>query len=120
MPTRWSLAFFQHRRRAHRRSGGPVALHRHHHGRDHRLRAAELIRDVLVAEVPLIFRQSELYVTACLAGIIAYFLLAYLGIPAAFTQPGHGAVLIAVIRILSIRWNIVLPVLQIPPHDGGR
>ena len=34
-----------------------------------------LIRDVLVAEVPLVFRQSELYVTACLAGIIAYLLL---------------------------------------------
>jgi uncharacterized membrane protein YeiH len=74
---------------------------------------------VLVAEVPLIFRQSELYVTACLAGIIAYFLLAYLGIPAALASLA-GAVLIAVIRILSIRWNIVLPVLQIPPHDGGR
>lgn len=78
--------------------------------------AGGLIRDVLVAEVPLIFRQSELYVTACLAGIIAYFALAYIGIPAAFASLA-GAVIIAVIRIVSIRWNIVLPVLHIPPGD---
>jgi uncharacterized membrane protein YeiH len=76
--------------------------------------AGGLIRDVLVAEVPLIFRQTELYVTACLAGIGLYFLLEWLG-----TEPGLasacGAIAIAVIRIFSIRWNITLPVLRIPP-----
>ena len=38
--------------------------------------AGGLIRDVLVAEVPLIFRQSELYVTAVIAGVALYFGLA--------------------------------------------
>ena len=75
--------------------------------------AGGLIRDVLVAEVPLIFRQSELYVTACLAGIVAYLALEALGIPAEIAGLA-GTATIAVIRILSIRWNITLPVLHIP------
>src|ERR1700753_4089089 len=34
--------------------------------------AGGLIRDVLVAQVPLVFRRSELYVTAVAAGIAVY------------------------------------------------
>jgi uncharacterized membrane protein YeiH len=80
--------------------------------------AGGLIRDVLVAEVPLIFRQSELYVTACLAGIGAYFALAAFGLAAEYASMA-GAAIIAIIRLVSIRWNIVLPVLHIP-GDGKR
>jgi len=79
--------------------------------------AGGLIRDVLVAEVPLIFRQSELYVTACLAGIGIYLLLAQLlpREPAALA----GIVTIALIRLASIRWKITLPVLKIPSSEDG-
>ena len=77
--------------------------------------AGGLIRDVLVAEVPLIFRQSELYVTACLAGIGAYLLLATLAVPPDVASM-TGIATIALIRIASIRWQITLPVLQIPPR----
>ena len=80
--------------------------------------AGGLIRDVLVAEVPLIFRQSELYVTACLAGIIAYLLLERV-LPAEIATMA-GIAVITLIRIASIRWKITLPVLRIPPHDGAR
>lgn len=75
--------------------------------------AGGLIRDVLVAEVPLIFRQSELYVTACLAGIGVYLGLAMLAVPAEFSSMA-GIATIALIRIASIRWRITLPVLHIP------
>jgi uncharacterized membrane protein YeiH len=80
--------------------------------------AGGLIRDVLVAEVPLIFRQSELYVTACLAGIGVYLLLALVlpREPAAMA----GIVTIALIRLASIRWKITLPVLNIPPSQDER
>ena len=77
--------------------------------------AGGLVRDVLVAEVPLIFRKSELYVTACLAGICAYLALETLGMPpeaASLT----GIAVIALIRIASIRWRITLPVFEIPPR----
>jgi len=74
--------------------------------------AGGLIRDVLVAQVPLVFRQSELYVTACLAGITLYLLLAANGVA---TEPASlaGIATIALIRLASIRWKIMLPVLRI-------
>jgi len=75
--------------------------------------AGGLIRDVLVAEVPLVFRQSELYVTACVAGVALYFLLAALGLPGEVSSI-IGMATIALIRLASIRWRIKLPVLKIP------
>ena len=75
--------------------------------------AGGLIRDVLVAEVPLVFRQSELYVTACVAGVALYFCLQGLGLSAEIASVA-GMAAIALIRLASIRWAITLPVLKIP------
>lgn len=75
--------------------------------------AGGLIRDVLVAEVPLVFRQSELYVTACLAGVVLYFCLKALGQPDEIASV-LGMATIALIRLASIRWSITLPVLRMP------
>jgi uncharacterized membrane protein YeiH len=75
--------------------------------------AGGLIRDVLVAEVPLIFRQSELYVTACVAGVAVYFGLKALGLPVELAGVA-GMATIAIIRLASIRWGITLPVLRMP------
>jgi uncharacterized membrane protein YeiH len=75
--------------------------------------AGGLIRDVLVAEIPLVFRQSELYVTACVAGIVLYFGLSGLGLPAEWASMA-GIAAIALIRIVSILWNITLPVVKLP------
>lgn len=78
--------------------------------------AGGLIRDVLVAEVPLVFRQSELYVTACVAGIALYFGMAALGLPVEWAS-ALGIAAIALIRLASIRWNITLPVLKMPERE---
>ena len=75
--------------------------------------AGGLIRDVLVAEVPLVFRQSELYVTACVAGVALYFGLEALGLPVGVASVS-GMATIAIIRLVSIRWSIMLPVLTLP------
>jgi len=75
--------------------------------------AGGLIRDVLVAEIPLVFRQSELYVTACLAGVVLYFVLIGLGV-ALEAASILGMATIALIRLASIRWSITLPVLRLP------
>lgn len=59
--------------------------------------------------------------TACLAGIIVYLLLSAIGAP---PEPASlaGIAIIALIRLASIRWKIMLPVLQIspPPDDSAR
>jgi len=81
--------------------------------------AGGLIRDVLVAEVPLVFRQTELYVTACAAGIAVYLGLAGLGLAAGVASVS-GMAVIALVRLASIRWGITLPVLQLPADGNNR
>lgn len=78
--------------------------------------AGGLIRDVLVAEVPLIFRQSELYVTACVIGVAAYLALEALGLGVEVSGT-VGMATIALIRLASIRWNITLPVMRLPKSN---
>lgn len=70
-----------------------------------------VLRDTLINEVPLIFRQ-ELYATACIIGAAIYLLLHY------FTSLPHNMVMFAtmgtiiIIRTLAIRLNIQLPRFQ--------
>lgn len=75
--------------------------------------AGGLIRDVLVAEIPLVFRQSELYVTCCVAGVALYFCLGALGVSAEISSVA-GMAAIALIRLAAIRWTITLPVVRMP------
>ncbi|HJR67469.1 MAG TPA: trimeric intracellular cation channel family protein [Gemmatimonadaceae bacterium] len=74
--------------------------------------AGGVIRDVLSAEIPLIFRKGELYATAAIAGAILYLLLEAAGVPrqiAALT----GMAAIAALRLAAIFWGLHLPVLPI-------
>src|SRR5262249_13649022 len=75
--------------------------------------AGGLIRDVPVAAGPLLFRQPELYVTACAAGIAIYLALAAFGIADGLAGT-LGMLVIVLVRLASIRWGITLPVLQLP------
>ena len=79
--------------------------------------AGGMFRDVLLGEVPLVFRPHiYLYATAALIGS-----LAYLG--AAAFWPGHGFNLIfgasvtLILRLAAIRWRLRLPVFQ-APNEG--
>lgn len=76
--------------------------------------AGGLLRDVLSAEVPLIFRKSELYVTTCVVGLTAYVALRHSGVhPAVAGIAGADAIL--ALRLASIRWNITLPTMRVGP-----
>lgn len=67
-----------------------------------------VLRDTLINEVPLIFKQ-ELYATACIIGATIYLILHY------YTHLPHQMVMFATmgtiitIRILAIQYNIQLP-----------
>jgi uncharacterized membrane protein YeiH len=67
-----------------------------------------LIRDVLVSEVPAVFR-SEIYAVAALAGAAVIVAGDLLGLPSAPTALG-GALLCFALRMLSIRRGWRLPV----------
>ncbi len=70
-----------------------------------------VLRDVLVNEVPLIFR-SEVYATACLLGGAVYFLLAASGVPQAVVFFSTAA-FVTGLRLLAIRYRFHLPVVKV-------
>ncbi len=78
--------------------------------------AGGLLRDVLCAEIPLIFRKSELYVTACIAGLLVYVGLRRVGVDLS-TAGAVTAVVILAARLASIKWRITLPLLRLKTDD---
>jgi len=71
-----------------------------------------VIRDTLTNELPLIFHK-EIYAMACIAGALFYLFLDWLGSPLAVSELLTIAIIIT-IRLLSIRYNISMPVLKNP------
>ena len=88
--------------------------------------AGGVVRDVLSAEVPLLFRSTQpLYATAAIAGISAYLGLQAAGlarVPAALA----GMALIAALRFTAILLRLGLPTFRVPeevetpPGEGTR
>ena len=79
--------------------------------------AGGMIRDVLLGEVPLVFRPNiYLYATAALIGAIAYLAAASLWPNSPFNLI-TGATVILLLRLAAIRWRWRLPVFQ-AEHDG--
>lgn len=69
-----------------------------------------VIRDVLLNEVPLLFRK-DIYALACVAGGGVYFTCSYLGIPVGVTEITAAASVIA-FRLLAVKYHLHLPQLQ--------
>lgn len=76
-----------------------------------------VLRDILLNQIPLIF-QKEIYATACIAGGTVYFLLQYSG---ARGWPSEIAciLIIVVIRLLAVRFNWSLPVINKLKSEGN-
>jgi uncharacterized membrane protein YeiH len=80
--------------------------------------AGGVLRDVLLGEIPLIFRPGRLYATAAIAGAALYVLLAGQGIPSeAAALAGMGAT--AGLRLAAIFWRLELPVVELPEDPSG-
>ncbi len=78
--------------------------------------AGGILRDVLTAEIPMVFRPGALYVSAAIAGTTAFFLLDRLGV----LQPIPmliGIAVVAVLRLAAIWWQISLPVFRFGRDD---
>lgn len=74
--------------------------------------AGGVLRDVLLNELPLVFRpQIRLYATAALAGA-ALFVVAYRLAPGATWPLIVGVAAILLIRLVAIRWGLSLPVFE--------
>lgn len=69
-----------------------------------------VIRDVLLNEVPLIFRR-DIYALACVSGGAVYFLCVYFNLPTIVTEI-IAALTVIVFRLLAVKYHIQLPKLQ--------
>lgn len=69
-----------------------------------------IIRDILINEVPLIFRK-DVYALACVLGGIVYYLLNLIGLAPQIVQLGALCSVI-VMRVLAVKYHIGLPVLR--------
>ena len=69
-----------------------------------------VIRDILINEEPLVFRK-DIYATACLAGSLVYWLL-YINDVSVIIQQLACAITIIGIRVLTLKYNLSLPVLS--------
>jgi uncharacterized membrane protein YeiH len=67
-------------------------------------------RDVLLNEVPLIFRK-DIYALACVAGGAVYFVCDYFNLPTGVTGL-VAAITIIIIRIIAMKFHIHLPILK--------
>lgn len=67
-----------------------------------------VLRDVITAQIPLILRR-EIYATAAIIGIAGYLALQTLGI-ARSQAFWSGMFIVAMLRLLAIRWGLHLPV----------
>ena len=72
--------------------------------------AGGVIRDVLINEVPLIFRE-EIYAMACIIGGLVFALCSLLGMPPMFTHLACGAA-VFLTRIIAVKYHICLPTLK--------
>ncbi|HEY3319443.1 MAG TPA: trimeric intracellular cation channel family protein [Planctomycetota bacterium] len=75
--------------------------------------AGGILRDVLVGEIPMVFRKEiYLYATAAFFGATVFVLLRN-WMPVAHPAPGLiGLALVLTLRLLGIQWKISLPVFK--------
>ncbi|HAC23224.1 MAG TPA: trimeric intracellular cation channel family protein [Porphyromonadaceae bacterium] len=72
--------------------------------------AGGIIRDVLINEIPLIFRK-EIYAMACVIGGIFYWITYLMGMDIVLIQLISGAS-VFLVRILAVKYHICLPKLR--------
>lgn len=68
-----------------------------------------VLRDVLLNEVPLLFRK-DIYALTCIAGGVVYFSCAYMGLQGGVTEI-IAAMTILILRLVAVKYHIHLPVL---------
>jgi uncharacterized membrane protein YeiH len=72
-----------------------------------------IMRDILINEVPLIFRK-DIYALACVLGGIVFYICSEFGLPSEITQV-LSATSVILMRIIAVRFHLGLPALK--GHD---
>ena len=72
--------------------------------------AGGVFRDILINEIPLIFRK-EIYALACIIGGLCYGLCVCLGVGGVFIECISGSS-VFLVRILAVKYHLCLPILK--------
>lgn len=72
--------------------------------------AGGVLRDILINEIPLIFRR-EIYAMACLVGGVVYWLCDLMAL-GQFLAPIISGISVFVVRIVAVKYKIGLPILK--------
>ncbi len=76
--------------------------------------AGGIFRDVLINEVPLIFRK-DIYAVACIVGGLVYWICYLCHAPMMLTQI-LAAISVILVRVLAVHFNVCLPSLKPEPE----
>jgi uncharacterized membrane protein YeiH len=80
--------------------------------------AGGVIRDVLINEVPLLFRK-DIYALASIAGGVIYFICKYFTLPTGATEI-IAALTIITFRLIAVKFHIHLPKLNLISSDNQK
>ena len=80
--------------------------------------AGGLLRDVLLADIPIIFTRSRIYATAAIVGILVYLLLQAVGILQSWSAI-LGMIVIAGLRLAAIIWGLMLPIFSLSDEPSN-
>ncbi len=69
-----------------------------------------VVRDILINEVPLLFRK-DIYALACVAGGMIYFICNHLALPTGVTEL-IAALTIILLRLIAVKFHLHLPKLN--------
>lgn len=74
--------------------------------------AGGVLRDVLLADIPVILKRGRIYATAAIVGIIIYLGLQELGLVQAWAAL-LGMTVVAGLRLAAIIWGLMLPIFSL-------
>lgn len=80
--------------------------------------AGGVMRDIVLADIPVLLRRGRIYATASIVGITVYLLLKQVGLVSAIAAP-IGMVVVAGLRLAAITWGLMLPIFRLSEDDDA-
>ncbi|MEM9087300.1 MAG: trimeric intracellular cation channel family protein [Cyanobacteria bacterium P01_F01_bin.53] len=74
--------------------------------------AGGVLRDVLLADIPVIFNRGRIYATTSIVGIGVYLFLLWMSVPLSFAAI-LGMVTVFGLRLAAIIWGLMLPIFSL-------
>ncbi|MEO1591863.1 MAG: trimeric intracellular cation channel family protein [Cyanobacteria bacterium J06632_22] len=74
--------------------------------------AGGVLRDVLLADIPVVLRRGRIYATAAIVGISVYLVCQRLGLTTDLAAP-IGMAIVAALRFAAIIWDLMLPIFSL-------